>query len=423
MQTLVDSTARYGSIKFTTDRDGNPLPRATLLRLGKLAVDVRFRGGAIEAIMAAFVRGISDFDAAAAFYRDLSPVLLDHPCARPARAKALPLLTAKIESLDHQQGPQREIQLLLARNALAHCLGPVNQMFTAEVGVRKQGGEPVFKKYSVLPLRSDIKQLSYPAFFHLLSSDELCVKSENEAYLLAACWATQSDYRHNFGHMPSEIFHRLVGHIRWQHLTPDFVANTVAHCPFLRKAGGPSLASVVTAALVHREAPPEFVNNAAGVRIAAPNRARNLWDPSYTIRTGIQLEEVNWLATPDAALYKIIGQVDGYPLELSLKRVAGGNGGEDRLELHVCPLFPRSLYLGPDAPEPQRAVTNGLGRGVALDVTLDVTGWRAPSHVELFCPEGSTYAWRYAIPLSEAAQGSAYFPNGRCEIELQVVRV
>ena len=420
---LVTAAARPAFDKFTTDEDGNPLARNILWGMAKLAADLRFKGGAIEAVMTQLVRGISDYASAVAFYHDLPAVLRDHLSTRAARSKALSLLTTKIETLEQEEGAERDFQLRQGREALARCLGPVSQFFQAEVGVRKRGGEAVFKKYSVLPLRSDIKQLPYAAFFHLLASDALQVGSENEAYLLAACWATQSNstQTNNYGQTSNDVFQRLVGNIRWQHITADFLANSVAHCPFMRKAGCASLASVITAALVQREAPPDYVNNAR-VRTAPRNRGTAPWDAASIINTGIQLEEVDWLTAQGMMLYKAIGQVNGYPLELAFKRAAGGYGGVggDGLDINLRVLFPRSLYLGPDAPEPHRAVTNGLDRGVALDCSIAITGWPDPRPVRSFCSGGFAYCWNNAIPLSQAAHGTPYFPYGRCEIELHV---
>jgi hypothetical protein len=178
---------------FTTDENGQPRPRHTLWGMLNLAADLAFQGPAIGEIMAQLVRGISDYDSAVTFYDELPPVLVAHPSTRAARTKALPLLTAKIESLEQQRGAQRNAQILQASTALALCLGPVSQFFVQEaVGRAEFGG--AFKKYDVLRLRNDIKQLSYVSFWYLLASDALQVESENEAYLLAACWATQSNH-------------------------------------------------------------------------------------------------------------------------------------------------------------------------------------------------------------------------------------
>lgn len=98
----------------------------------------------------------------------------------------------------------------------------------------------------------------------------------------------------------------------------------------------------------------------------------------------------------------------------------GGYGGGDSLNISLRALFPRSLYLGPGASEPERAVADGLDRGVAPDCSMVITGWDGPRPVRSFCPEGSTFSWNYAIPLSKAAHGTPYFPNGRCEIDLEV---
>lgn len=79
----------------------------------------------------------------------------------------------------------------------------------------------------------------------------------------------------------------------------------------MRKADGQSLAYVITAALVHRRVPPIYVND-AGARTAPRNRGNApRAGISTIIITGIQLEEVDWLAAQGMELYKVIGQVNG----------------------------------------------------------------------------------------------------------------
>jgi hypothetical protein len=407
VETLVKCAGRHGHSKFTTDDAGNPLPPDTVIRLAELAAALGFRGGAIEAIMAHLVRGVADFQTAVAFYDALPPELANHPSSRAARQKALPHLTRKIEELNAADGltQAQRAQLRQGRDALALCLGPVSGFFVPEVGGRTQSSGGIFKKYTVLPLRSDIKQLSLVALWHLLASEQLQVESENEGYLLVACWAAHSD----------NSFHRLVGQIRWQHLTDDFIANCVAHCPMMRKSGGPPLANLITAALAHRHVPPAIL---AQDRIVVDrNRGNPPGRASWTLRTGIQVEET------EASMYKIIGQASGYPVELAITHEKDRQSGEEFLGLFVSFLLPNSTTTGQGA-DPAKAVPNGATRAVWLTVSILLTGWHAPRRfTHRFAEAAGGCGYGHAIPLALAAHGTQYFPTGRCEVELTVTLV
>ena len=56
-------------------------------------------------------------------------------------------------------------------------------------------------------------------------------------------------------------------------------------------------------------------------------------------------------------------------------------------------------------------------------MTWRVTGWDAPRRFERLLTEGSNWGYSNAIPWFQAAHGSPYFPNGRCEVELTVKMV
>ena len=188
----------------------------------------------------------------------------------------------------------------------------------------------------------------------------------------------------------------------------------------MRKSGAPSLASVITTAFVQREVPSHLVGR-DGASIAPPNRGKPPAQASWTLRTHIELDDIDGLGARGARLCKVIGQVNGYPLELFAKHVGAEDGDDDdHLGLFVFVRYPYSTSAGRDA-DPERAVASGLDRGVALDVTIRITGWDDESALfEYFVTEGSSYGFPKAIPWSQAAHGSPYFPNGRCEIELTV---
>jgi len=343
VKTLVESSMRSGHSEYTTDAAGIAVLNDTVIRMAELAACLGFRGGAIEEMVAYLVRGVTSFEAAVAFYTALPPALADHPSSRATRQKARPYLIQAIESLNGRDDDRRQrmVQLRQGRDALARCLGPVSSYFTPEVGGRPEYTHTWFKKYTLPTLRGDIKQLSYAVLRYLLASEELKVETEDEVYLLAACWAAQ-------GHEANtSSFHGVMEQIRWQHLSLDFLANVVAHCPLLRKSGGPSLPTLLTASLIHRRTPPAIL---ASSDVPAAARDRGKGTPSWTLRTGIQAEEIEALATVGASLNKIIGKVGGYPLELSVQHKKDEESGEESLGLFFSVPFPYSTSIGTASP-------------------------------------------------------------------------
>jgi hypothetical protein len=77
------------------------------------------------------------------------------------------------------------------------------------------------------------------------------------------------------------------------------------------------------------------------------------------------MDDVDGLGARGAALYKVIGQANGYPLELCARHKQAQNGDNDyHLAFYVHLRFPHSTSAGHDA-DPARAVGNALVRGVA----------------------------------------------------------
>lgn len=368
--------------------------------------------------MAHLAQGVTNFDSAVTFYDQLPPALTSHPSARVARGKALQFLPPTIVELNSQVGQDQQLwgRLRRGRDALALCLGPVSSFFLPEMGDRANsvGG---FKKYTLPLLRGDIKQLPIVAMWHLMASERLQVETEAEVYLLAACWAAQSTYGTTTS-SPGDAFHAVMDQVRWQHLSLDYVANFVAHCPYIRKCGGLALASVMTAALVHRDACPALLTR-HNVTTAAPNRGKPLGRASWTLRTGIQVEEVEGLVNAGASVRKVIGQANGYPLELEIAHMQDEQSGEDSLGLFLYTLFPHSTSIG-DGADKDRKVGNGLERGVGLEVSISLTGKAAPIRFTAFLGETSGWGLPAAIPWAQAAYGTQHFPTGRCEVELTV---
>lgn len=170
--------------------------------------------------------------------------------------------------------------------------------------------------YTCLPLKSHVRALTPKVLEALLASDALQVTIKNEVYTLLGCWLYQSPHAgpHAGSHRVTAtdclpLFCRLVKFVRLPHLATDYLASVVSACPLATESG--LLLFMLRLCLANPKALEQ------GTNPVPLDRGRG--SPWCKSMTTFELADAVTL-DPGDSLCKYVGLVDGYPVQLQIRR-------------------------------------------------------------------------------------------------------
>lgn len=120
-----------------------------------------------------------------------------------------------------------------AGTALSQALGKVEDFIEQGATIR---GLTCLPFYTLLPLRTNVNELSAAVMKVLLGSEELQLRSENDAYYLLCAWLSQSR-RLSEEDDRQALFKQLLPQLRFQHMSHDFLCSVVSACPYANVSG------------------------------------------------------------------------------------------------------------------------------------------------------------------------------------------
>jgi len=226
-----------------------------------------------------------------------------------------------------------------AGNALAKALGPVRNLFEEREDGKGHSYDDDDYFYKHLSLKAHARELSLGAVAAFLEKSDLDIRVENEAYYLLCVWIYQcphlkeSDGKGGGGSQADgseeedskvAAFTKLAVHIRFQHITTDFLANIVANCP-------PAVASnllpwIMRCSLLARNTDPDLAR-ASNISLGRFNRGVGGYE--WNVWTCFGLEELLPLK-PGKEIVKYICIARGYPIALEISR----GGPKDTLGIY-----------------------------------------------------------------------------------------
>lgn len=228
-----------------------------------------------------------------------------------------------------------------AGHALGKALGPVRNLFDPS---DPEGGQDHFYDdedhfYMHLSLKPHVKALSMDAVAAFLEKSKLNVQVENEAYFLLCAWIYQCPHQEagegkkGGGSEDDDdddddpmvaAFEKLAVHIRFQHLTTDFLANVVANCPLATSSD--LLPWIMRCSLQTRNTLP-IMARASNISLGRFDRAVGVSE--WSVWTCFGLEDL--LPVKEGGhVAKYICVAAGYPIALKISR----GGLKDTLGIH-----------------------------------------------------------------------------------------
>jgi hypothetical protein len=245
-------------------------------------------------------------------------------------------------------GWDREVEEAIA----AGGLGPISGLF--EQGPLTHGIRSCPAFCMALPLKPHVKALWFRGMVALLSSENLNIQSENEAYYLLGAWLHQSHIREEG---KASIFQLCAGWIRFRHISHDYLASVVAHCPLASKFH--LYADILQSALLYRELSPRARENMPDEVTAGRLPDRKKGHGKWELNIIFSLQELVDVKV-GKRIFKSGGLVGGYPLILGVMREGRGDTVKMCLSLSLPPMVGETLFRG------------RLERSVGFDTTLQL---------------------------------------------------
>lgn len=160
--------------------------------------------------------------------------------------KMIKALVNGIETLHNRPKNQTNKEKELMQEAVEYFvfkLGPVEGFFEESAIPQRSGLQ------QALTLRSHIKDLPVGVVEILLKNRYLRLKSENDAFYLLLAYIETYHMRYHVG--SQMVFLHLASHLRFHHMSLNYLANVVIHCPYITAME--KLTEIMTVALGHRD--------------------------------------------------------------------------------------------------------------------------------------------------------------------------
>jgi hypothetical protein len=230
----------------------------------------------------------------------------------------------------------------------------------------------------------------------VLRSDRLVVESENDSFAFVESWlAAQASL--SAGDRQS-VFSRLMGSLRFHHMTPDFLACVVGESELMKASG--AVTSVLRLALCH-------VTCLGSLRrlrdtdmawaLGSPTRVPLAPGPGpreHVLEGRVALKACLGLQQPGQAFTQFLGLANGFPIELRVCReaVAEAPGGV------TFGAYVKFFGMGPEG-QVARGIGGGFGPpalGCLVDYKIRAVATAQPEYVHdweraLFTAPGSSW--------------------------------
>lgn len=207
----------------------------------------------------------------------------------------------------------------------------------------------------------------------------------------------------------NELFSSLLQHVRFPHVTLDYLSNVIAFCPYMQKSG--MLLTKMAEALMHRRISPAIrAKHAEQLPTIIMDRAEGKMR-QWKVKVELDLSDFLTLQSGER-FHKVCGLVSGYPLYLAIIRKEVDGDVKDNIS---CFWFLKMPSSSDEAAE-------GAFRRVPLTISWKMTGG-VGFFVNHFFNDSKGWGHEdiYGKPWEEVInEGSPYFPQGKSTIEATI---
>ena len=270
------------------------------------------------------------------------------------------------------------------------------------------------------PLREDVCRLPLCVFKRLLKSEALQLQSENDAFPLLRTWLRYAWHTKSFGTV-RRLFDELAPLLRYHHMTPDFLANVVLVCYYMKESRVRE--AVITSALSQRNAAPlTAIEQARGAKLGSGDRGVPLSAACWELKASFGLREIALMELNESRRCWC-GIVAGYVAFIAVTR--GHTDEHDKEEdiEDTLGVF-LAIQFEDDGEGPGAGLAGGPSPGVGLQFTMTISPDISDVYGPYFCMKtlpacGSTDS--LDKPWAEAVyEGSPHFPDGKLEVKVIV---